>query len=192
MKSFKYIVLALAALLLLAVTGCTPNGQPADSSGAASSSSPSSAAPKDGDKKNDPAAAKEVSVKLYYPNDDATKLVAVTHKVPADDKYQAAVKALMAGTKEAGLTGIFPKEAKLKSLTVKNGLATVDFSKELTRRFVGGSTGELMLVGSLVDTLTEFPEIKKVQITVEVQIVETIAGHMDTSAPFARMEKLIK
>ena len=96
MKSFKYIVLALAALLLLAVTGCTPNGQPADSSGAASSSSPSSAAPKDGDKKNDPAAAKEVSVKLYYPNDDATKLVAVTHKVPADDKYQAAVKALMA------------------------------------------------------------------------------------------------
>ena len=192
MKSFKYIVLALAALLLLAVTGCTPNGQPADSSGAASSSSPSSAAPKDGDKKNDPAAAKEVSVKLYYPNDDATKLVAVTHKVPADDKYQAAVKALMAGTKEAWLTGIFPKEAKLKSLTVKNGLATVDFSKELTRRFVGGSTGELMLVGSLVDTLTEFPEIKKVQITVEGQIVETIAGHMDTSAPFARMEKLIK
>ena len=101
MKSFKYIVLALAALLLLAVTGCTPNGQPADSSGAASSSSPSSAAPKDGDKKNDPAAAKEVSVKLYYPNDDATKLVAVTHKVPADDKYQAAVKALMAAERRA-------------------------------------------------------------------------------------------
>ena len=191
MKSFKIIVFALAALLLLATAGCAPGGQPAAGSGSDASSSQTNATPKAGDKKNDPA-AQNLQVKLYYPNDDATKLVAVMQQVSANDKYQAAVKALMAGTKQAGLIGIFPKEAKLRSVTVKDGLATVDFSRELTRRFVGGSTGELMLVGSLVDTLTEFPEIKKVQIKIEGQIVETIAGHMDTSAPFVRMEKLIQ
>jgi len=191
MKSFKIIVFALAALLLLATAGCAPGGQPAAGSGSDASSSQTNATPKAGDKKNDPA-AQNLQVKLYYPNDDATKLVAVMQQVPANDKYQAAVKALMAGTKQAGLIGIFPKEAKLRSVTVKDGLATVDFSRELTRRFVGGSTGELMLVGSLVDTLTEFPEVKKVQIKIEGQTVETIAGHMDTSAPFVRMEKLIR
>jgi germination protein M len=192
MKSFKIIVFALAALLLLATAGCAPGGQPAAGSGSDASSSQTNTTPKTGDKKNDPAVAQNLQVKLYYPNDDATKLVAVMQQVPAHDKYQASVKALMAGTKQAGLIGIFPKEAKLRSVTVKDGLATVDFSRELTRRFVGGSTGELMLVGSLVDTLTEFPEIKKVQIKIEGQIVETIAGHMDTSAPFVRMEKLIQ
>lgn len=191
MKSFKIIVFALAALLLLAAAGCAPGGQPAAGSGSDASSSQTNTTPKAGDKKNDPAAQK-LQVKLYYPNDDATKLVAVMQQVPANDKYQASVKALMAGTKQAGLIGIFPKEAKLRSVTVKDGLATVDFSRELTRRFVGGSTGELMLVGSLVDTLTEFPEVKKVQIKIEGQAVETIAGHMDTSAPFVRMEKLIQ
>jgi spore germination protein GerM len=74
---------------------------------------------------------------------------------------------------------------------VKDGLATVDFTKELTTRFVGGSTGEEMLVGSLVNTLTEFPEVTSVLILVEGKEIDTISGHLDTSVPFKRMGELL-
>ncbi|MBE6096970.1 MAG: spore gernimation protein [Schwartzia succinivorans] len=136
-------------------------------------------------------ADEKVTVKLYYPTEDAEKLKAVELKVPAKDKYKASVEALIAGTKQSGLIGIFPKGVKLRSVNVKDGLATVDFTKELTTRFVGGSTGEEMLVGSLVNTLTEFPEVTSVLILVEGKEIDTISGHLDTSVPFKRMGELL-
>ena len=78
-------------------------------------------------------------------------------------------------------------------LIVENGkVAKVNFSRELQKNFVGGSTGEEMLVGSVVNTLTEFPEIQKVQILVDGQEVETLSGHMDLSQPLPRMTELLK
>ena len=59
---------------------------------------------------------------------------------------------------------------------VQDGVATVDFSKELQKNFNGGSTGEEMLVGSIVNTLTDFPEVKKVRIRIEGEDVETRLG----------------
>ena len=92
----------------------------------------------------------------------------------------------MANPKETELTSIFPRGAKLNGVTVDNGTAYVDFSETLQRYFVGGSTGEELLVTSLVDTLTEFPEIKRVQILIDGAEIETLAGHMDLSEPLTR------
>ena len=49
-----------------------------------------------------------------------------------------------------------------------------------------------MLVGSIVDTLTEFPEVQNVQILIDGAKVETLSGHMDLSEPLARMSELVK
>ena len=49
-----------------------------------------------------------------------------------------------------------------------------------------------MLVGSIVNTLTEFPEVKKVQILIDGTHVETLSGHMDLSEPLVRMTELLK
>ncbi|MCI7064556.1 MAG: GerMN domain-containing protein, partial [Mitsuokella jalaludinii] len=95
-------------------------------------------------------------------------------------------------TKEKGQTNIIPKQAKLRSVKVENGTATVDFTGDLVKDFVGGSTGETMLVGSVVDTLTEFPEVKKVQILIDGKKVESLSGHMDLSQPMGRMADLLK
>ena len=102
------------------------------------------------------------------------------------------MESLMEGTKEKGQTAIIPKQAKLKSVKVKGDTAYVDFTQALVKNFVGGSTGEEMLVGSVVDTLTEFPEIKKVQILVEGNKVESLSGHLDLTTPLSRMGNLIK
>ena len=131
---------------------------------------------------------------VYYARSDGTGLVAVSRTVNTekDDKYTAALKSLLTGTKEKGQTTVIPKKAKLRSVTVKDGVATVDFSKELQQNFSGGSTGEEMLVGSIVNTLTDFPEVEKVRILIDGAPVETLSGHMDLSEPISRMTELLQ
>ncbi len=181
---------AMTALLLL-TAGCEENGKPEQKSSATAPVKPATTKPVTPGATN-PAAAGQTEVKLYFPNDAGDGLGSVKVNVPTDDKYTAAVKELVAGTKEPGLTGIFPKGVTVRSVKVADGLATVDFSKELTHKFIGGSTGEQMLVSALVNTLTEFPEVERVLLTVEGERIETIAGHLDTSEPFTRPTGLVQ
>lgn len=192
MKLKSILVLALTLLCAMVLAGCDEQKQGeagsktmvSSSSGSSSSSSSSS---QSGSK------AQLVNIKVYYPDENATGLVAVEKSIKdTDNKYQAAVEALMAGTDKKGLANVFPKKAKLLQVTVSGKVAKVDFSRELQKNFVGGSTGEEMLVGSVVNTLTEFPEIQKVQILVDGQEVETLSGHMDLSQPLPRMTELLK
>lgn len=183
----KIMVVIMAMMMTLCMAGCDKEKQAgsSDASSSASVASSSSASP----------AAKEELTKLvvYYPDVNATGLKAVTKsvKVAGDDKYRAAVEALLAGTEDKLLTTIFPAKAKLLGVTVKGDLAVVNFDKHLTKGFNGGSTGEEMLVGSLVNTLTEFKEIKRVQLQVEGQDIDSISGHLDLSKPVTRMPELI-
>ena len=134
-----------------------------------------------------------MNVKVYYPDDSGMKLVEVEREIIVDDsvdKYFAAVEALMEEPDEENLTLIFPKNARLRSVKVKDGLATVDFDGSILKGFVGGSTGEEFLIGSIVDTLTNFPEVKRVKFLVDGKEIETLSGHMDLSAPLERMNGL--
>lgn len=187
-KKMSYILAVLAAVSVLAlVAGCTDEQKRA--------SSPAAQTEQIQDKEKSAAAEpKELMVNVYYPRSDGTGLVAVRRTVSTekDDKYTAAMKSLLTGTKEKGQTNVFPKKAKLRSVVVKDGIATVDFSKELQTNFSGGSTGEEMLIGSIVNTLTDFPEVQKVSILIDGSAVETLSGHMDLSEPLTRMTELLK
>lgn len=195
MKLKSILVLALSMLCAVMLAGCDEQQQgAADTKDAAIASSSSSSSSGSGSAASEAAPqAKLVNIKVYYPDENATGLVAVEKSVKdSDNKYQAAVEALMAGTDKKGLANVFPKKAKLLQVTVSGKVAKVDFSKELQKNFVGGSTGEEMLVGSVVNTLTEFPEIQKVQILVDGKEIETLSGHMDLSQPLPRMNELLK
>ena len=134
-----------------------------------------------------------INVKVYYPDDSGMKLVEVEREIVVDDsvdKYTAAVETLMEEPVEENLTRIFPKNAGIRRVTVHDGLATVDFDGSILKSFVGGSTGEEFLIGSIVDTLTNFPEVKRVKFLVDGQEIETLSGHMDLSTPLERMGTL--
>ena len=136
-----------------------------------------------------------LNVKVYYPDDSGVRLVEVEREIIVDesvDKYTAAVEALMEEPEEENLTTIFPKHAAIRSVTVHDGLATVDFDGGILKGFVGGSTGEEFLIGSVVDTLTNFPEVKRVKFLVDGKEIETLSGHMDLSTPLERMNSLTK
>ena len=189
--NMRTFMAALLVMLTLMMAGCGGEGgsnkaQESNNTSVASSSNKEAQAP---EKKVE----STLSVTLYYPDDSGMKIIAVKRDVkPSPDKYTAVMKSLMSGTDKKGTVDIIPKTAKLRSVKVKDGVAKVDFSRELIKDFNGGSTGEEMLVGSIVDTLTEFSEVKKVQILVEGKAVDTIAGHMDTEKPLSRMTGLLK
>ena len=77
----------------------------------------------------------------------------------------------------------FPQGTRLLRVSVKEGLAEVDFSRELVENFPGGSTTEAWIVESLCRTLAQFSDVEKVRILVEGKRVETIGDHIDIGEP---------
>ncbi len=186
----NYFLAAMLTGLILATAGCdSPGGQtPPPQTPPAGQETQKTADDKQPPKEE----PKEITVRLYYPNDDGTKLLPTERRIQLNgqDRYTAAVNALIANGQ--GRYTIIPKQTKVNGVTVKNGTAKVDFSADLQKYFVGGSTGEEMLVGSVVNTLTEFPEITAVEFYSDGKKIETIAGHSDLSVPTKRMDELLQ
>ena len=80
------------------------------------------------------------------------------------DFYKRIVQEIVKGPTDAQTYPTIPSTVKVNSVTVANGLAIVDFSKEIitdTQEIPHSSTTEVLAIYSIVDTLTEFKEIKK-------------------------------
>ncbi len=140
--------------------------------------------------KTKPETQREVTV--YFPNKTGDKLLPAKRKIKGEAPVEEIVSLILEGPDDAeradGMVRPFPKGVKLLGVAVKDKIARVDFSVELTKEFQGGSTGEIMLASSLVNTLTECPEIEKVQILVEGKRIESLSGHLDFSEPMEEFE----
>lgn len=132
----------------------------------------------------------KVKVSLYFASPDDEHLVVESREIYRTssriDQIKQAVIALMEGpTKD--LDPVIPDGTVLREVYLdKNGIAYVDFSIELVKNHPGGSSGEIMTIYGIVNTLcANFSEVKNVQILVEGKEIETIAGHLDTRYPFS-------
>jgi len=192
MNIMKSTLAVFMLLTLFLVVGCDkdkPSNHAAPPADKAPITEKKDAAKKDSAAKT----VEEFSIKVYYPDDKGMKLVGETRTLkPKEDKYKEAVQSLLSGTKTNGVTTIIPAKTKLNNIEVNNGVATVDFSEDLVKNFIGGSTGEEMLVGSIVNTLTEFSEVKSVQILLDGKKVNSLAGHIDAPVPIKRMTELLQ
>jgi hypothetical protein len=126
-------------------------------------------------------------VRLYFGGRDAMYLAPETRELEncADDQacLAATVQALVDGP-EGDLVPILPPRTVVHGVTEQDGMASIDFSRELVAGHPGGSVSELLTVYGLADTLAEnFPYIRQVRILVEGQVVETLKGHVDLSRP---------
>ncbi len=129
---------------------------------------------------------------LYYPSEDAIHLIPEVRSFPINDTpARTAVEALLSGTSQPQRAKVFPQGTKLRQLTVKDDIAYVDFNGSILKGN-GGSATEILLVTSVVNTLTEFPKIEKVQFLVEGKKIDTLYGHMDLTEPLSRSPGLIK
>lgn len=116
-------------------------------------------------------------VAVYYPKmtADDMYLVREVHEVPrALGAAEAALQELITGIPQTpGAFKVLPSKTRIRGISIKEGLATVDFSREVLEANVGAA-GEALGIQSIVNTLTEFPAIRRVAFKVE--------GRLDNAA----------
>jgi len=124
-----------------------------------------------------------IDVVLYFADENG-RLVPerrAIKKVPGIAR--ATVNELCLGPQIDNLLPTIPLNTSLLDINIKDGLCTINLSRELLTNHSGGSTSENLTVYSLVNTLCQFQSIEAVQILVEGKKVSTIAGHLDVSCP---------
>ena len=92
------------------------------------------------------------------------------------------------------LVRTIPRATKLNSAyLLSDGTLVLDFSRELQTLHTGGTTGEILTVYCVVNTMTmNFREVERVQILIDGDEIDTLAGHLDLEQPFTRDARWIK
>jgi hypothetical protein len=132
-----------------------------------------------------------IRASLFYVAEDGLHLTAVDADVPYGatpaDQARALVEAQLQAA-PAPLAQSIAEGTKVRQVFVaEDGTAFVDLSKEAVTNHRGGSLDELFAVYALVNAVTvNLPAITGVQILVEGQEVDTLAGHVDLRHPLAR------
>lgn len=135
------------------------------------------------------------TVTLWFSGPQGQYLVKEERVIPkVEGIARATINELIQGPHpESNLLPTIPLGTILRDINIKeDGLCIVDFSSELIDNHLGGSAAEQLTVHSIVNTLTQFPTVDRVQFLVEGQYVDTIAGHVDISQAMARNEDIIK
>lgn len=132
-------------------------------------------------------------VTLYFLKETPTALQLGAEKrrlFGADLPYLALAELIRGPAPGSALRPVLPRDTSLNSVKIRGGVAYADFGVGVTRLNVG-SEGEAMVVTAIVNTLTQFPGVSRVQILVNGARVESLAGHVDVSAPLTRNETVV-
>ena len=86
---------------------------------------------------------------------------------------------------------LIPDTTTINSVVVRDGEAAVDMSENFTEDRFDSDTMDILLVYSVVNTLTEFPEVQSVVFYINGQKLNLL-GMLDISSPIYRRDDLIK
>mgnify|MGYP000958311270 CR=1 FL=1 len=174
-KTVGFGMLAAAMLFSLLLSGCTPSASGAPGE-------PIDPVPQSG----------YAELVLYFGDDQAMEVWPEFRmvEVPSDPAQRLpeadlVVQELLKGPQDSLLHKTLPPEAKLLSLEITDGVAFVNFSKEMQTKHWGGSAGEGMTISSLVSSLSGLQGIDKVQILIEGKTIDSLAGHYDMTGPIS-------
>ncbi len=138
-----------------------------------------------------PQTPSRVQVKLYFSTRDAMYLKAEVREINEGDLYLKTLEELIRGPVSPDMGETIPEGTRVLGINVNNGVAYPNFSSDLIKNHWGGSTGETMTVYSIVNTLSQFPEVESVQILIEGEKIETLAGHIYMLEPLKANQDLI-
>ncbi|MBM7865269.1 hypothetical protein GTO89_00615 [Heliobacterium gestii] len=174
----------IVLLIVIALSGCSMSqGAPQN----ATIENATSPAP-DGSGKT--AAATETTVRIFFPDKDLQRLVKEDHPLSgsAEEKVRQTFEFLKEGPKNTSLMTLIPPQTRLLGVAVKDTQLDVNLSREIRQGNLG-STGEALLIGSLVNSFTSLG-YARVQLTVDGQKIESLAGHMEIALPLPFFDEL--
>jgi spore germination protein GerM len=129
------------------------------------------------------------TVTLFFLSDDDDLLHRESREIAAgpsaaDEAERTLAELIKGSTKD--LVSPLPAETRVRQVFItKEGVAYVDFGREIMDKSSYGSSSELSAVYAVVNTLGfNFKSIKKVAILVEGVEKETLGGHIDLTQPF--------
>jgi germination protein M len=172
----KLICILLALMLLLTLSGCTflkRNGEPAP--------------PQNGDRLPEPTDDLRETV-FYLPDPTRQVLVPVRTGIPWEEGIARATVGYLTEGKvpgqllDLGLLPLLPAGTEIRGITIRDGLARIDFSEEFLKF---DPARERLVIYGLVYTLTEFPTINKVEILVDGK-KPAVGSGLSQNEPFSR------
>ena len=126
-------------------------------------------------------------LKLYFADEAGTGLVATTESVAYNSNIsmeKLVCEHIISGPLSSGMYPITDPEVRIMAVTTKDGVCYVNLSKEfLTKQ--GNLTDEVVLY-SFVNSLTELPNINKVQFMIDSETEISFGEHSYLNTPFER------
>lgn len=131
-----------------------------------------------------------VNLKLYFDasKDDTNIKVAEEERVIMKEELlgEVIMQELINGpsVKSSSLKPILPKDTRLISFSIKDGVAYVNLSKNAKIKMSYGK--EKVCLKGIVQSLTQLQSVSKVKIFVENKDVKTLGGNFDISKPIGK------
>ncbi len=125
----------------------------------------------------------KVELKLYFADETGKKLKPVFRSVVYNSNIsmeKLALEQIISGPNTDIAYATIPKDAKIKSINVKDGVCYIDFDSAF-QNAAGNASAEVAIY-SIVDTLTELPNINKVAFSVNGQTPFTFSDFMISGA----------
>jgi spore germination protein GerM len=140
---------------------------------------------------NNNSSNEEVTINVYYSDQTGEYLIGEARILSGGSKYVDAISEMMKEPIDSSLVKLIPESTKINSVTVKDGMANVDLSKNFVDDKWPGETVDILVIYSIVNTLTEFPDVNSVEFYIDGVRLE-IFGQLDVKGPLFRRIDLIK
>lgn len=122
-------------------------------------------------------------VKLYFSDLQAQHLVPVSKKIKQDNLWCRVLENLIQGPTTDDVLMTVPKASQVISVEEEiidqkseQKRLVVNFSSELVSQHWGGSSGTIITINSIINTLTQFEEVAEVQLLVAGKELEYFGG----------------
>lgn len=133
-------------------------------------------------------------ITLYFSNKEGIGLVAEKRNIDINSSASLEryiVEELIKGPMKEGLIATIPPETVVKDVSTKDEVCQVDLSFDLKSKFFATPTSKYMMIYSIVDSLTELSDVKKVAFLVDGKKDIQFTLDIDFKESFMRNEELI-
>lgn len=149
-----------------------------------------SAIGKDVNIKNSLSSEPQISVMLYFADQEGTSIAFEDRRVPKRDslvlQIREVIKAMTSSPHSRYLSKTLPEGTDIRAVyLLDDGLVYVDFNQELRSGHISGTTAEKLTIMSIVNTLCELPGVSRVRILIQGEEVDTIKGHIYIGEPLS-------